>query len=401
MSLLTDLAQEVHHFHGRRVPVEDWPRWVAEEAPKRKGFLGYHCFTTLGGRPTRFADASVPCEVGGLVLPAMSELELRSPYINACNGGRRRARWGARDEDAMLEIERQAIPYYRREGLPARPVVGLDMDASYWSFVRHFSTQVEYRPNTGAWAGVGADWQDIPTLLPMKPLRSSICSTAWRNKFATWGNGDEAKQVRVPHYQPQAWRLLSDYLMSWAYETVGLFHAHAIIVDCAVIDARYEQDFREYAYDRWGATFHVDKRWEPGQEWPWKARRPHSNLREVPDKVRQRLSWTITDGGPHDAPLIGTRDAAGELVITEPPPPEEPEPAPWQARRHLTRWQLVRVHVPVGPPKRRGTCGRPRRPDGVTYHDGRQPVPKWTTGTPAPPEFMAALEQLLAKQRFE
>ena len=401
MTLLTDLAQEVHHFHGRRVPVEDWPRWVAEDAPTRKGFLGYHCFTTLGGKPTRFADATVSCEVGGLVLPAMHELELRSPYINACNGERRRAKWSSRDEERMLEIAGHAIPYYRRDGMPTRPVVGLDMDASYWSFVQHFSTQVEYRPSTGAWAGVGAEWQDVPTLLPLKPLRSSICSTAWRNKFASWGKGDEAKQVRAPHYQPQAWRLLSDYLMAWAYETVGLFGAWAIVVDCAVIDERKAQDFREYAFDRWGATFHIDKRWQPGEPWPWKLVHERSNLRELPDTVRQRLSWTLTGNGPHDAPLIGSRDEAGELVVTEPPPPEEPEPAPWQARRHLTRWQVVHVRVLLPAPKRRGKCERPRRPDSVTYHDGRTPVPKWTVGTTAPPDFLAALDALMAKQRLD
>ena len=397
MTLITDLAAEVHDFRGRRVAVPDWEHFKATEVPHRRGFLGYHAFTTLGRHPWRFADARVSTTVGGLVLPAMSQLELRAPYVDACNGGKRRARWSSRDEDAMHEVDGAAIPHYRRPGMPTGRVVGMDMDHSYWQFVQAFSTQVEYRPATGAWGAVGAEWRDLPTLLPLKTMRSAICTASWRNKTAVWTSEGEDHEVRSPYYQPQAFRLLSDYLMSWAQEVVALFQPWAIIVDCVVLDEDKVEGFLEFQADRWGVTSHLEREWSPGEEWPWPtSRRPGHNLRQVPDLVRQRLAWLATGHGPHDAPLIATRDEAGELELAEPEPEPEPEPAPWQVAQGITRWGLL--HVRVVSPRKPSRHVSVRRPHCAGASPGKGEV-VWTEGeerAPPPAELLAALRRSLA-----
>ena len=389
MSVLTDLALQVHDYHGRRRPVEDWEQFVNHDAMTMQGFLGYHTFTTLGRRPWRFADARSTCTVGsGLILPAMSELELRAPYIDRCNGRRPRPRWSHWDEEAMHETDGGAIPHYRAPGMPTGPVVGMDMDASYWRFVQHFSTAVEYRPSNGAWGAVGAEWLDIPTLMPMKMLRSAICTASWRNKTSTWTNGhDLERTVRNPYYQPQAWRLLSDYLMSWAQEVISLFQPWAIVVDCVVLEPEKIPDFLDFQLDRWNVTSHQERTWEPGQAWPWpSAKLAGHNIRAIPDAVRQALSWHITGHGPHTPPLIATREN-GELELTEAPPEPEPEPAAWQAKRGMRRWDLV--HVVITAPSRQvthhaATAVRGRR---CRLSSMGQGVAVWTEGDPrAPPE---------------
>lgn len=381
MTLLTDLAQEVHEFGGRRVPVDNWAEFVSHDTPHLKGFLGFHTFTTLGRRPWRYCDSHVVTEVAGQRFEGMSQLELRNPYLRAC--GHRRSKWSSQDEDAYYEVGGLTVPSYRRKGMPKGAVVGLDMDYSYWQFVRHFTTQVEYRPESGVWAGVGYDWQDWETLRPLKTTRSAIVSSSWSNKYATWTFQSDEHQVRNPFYQPQAVRLLSDYLHSWAQEVWALFDPWAIIVDCAVLDADKAQDFLEFSADRWGLTFHADKSWEPGEQWPWaKGVHARSNLRPIPDKVRQRLAWQLTGQGPMDAPLIAWRDADAQLHTEEPPPPEEPAPAPWQARRGLTAWQLV--IVPTLPdPATRKVVQRRSRCAYATWHPGGDVVE--VVGPRAPP----------------
>ena len=346
MTLLADLAAEVHDYRGRRYPVANWPEFRERDVPHMKGYLGFHTFTTLGRHPLRYADARAKCKIAGVEYAAMSELELRSPYIDACNGEKRAAKWGGPDEDGLAEISGLEIPHYCKGGQPVTPVVGFDMDHSYWQFVSHFSTQVEYRPTSGAWAGVGAPWRDLETLYPLKMMRSAICTASWRNKTATWAHEGEEHQTRSPYYQPQAWRLLSDILMSWAQETVALFDPWAIVVDCVVLEPEKVEDYQDFLADRWGATAHLERSWEPGKAWQWPlAKSRQDNLRPIGDLIRQRLAWTLTDQGPTDAPLLAER-VGDELVLTPQDPEPEPPPAPWQAKRGLSRWELLHIELP-------------------------------------------------------
>ena len=388
MSLLLDIATEVHHYGGRRFPQTDWRGWCAREAPLLKGYAGSSTFTTIGRYPRRYVDANAVTVVAGQVFQALSELELRSHYIDACNGGHRRARWSEHDADGLAEIAGFEVPHYCKGGLPLGPVVGLDMDHSYWQFARHFTTQVEYRRASGTWGGAGAGWADLENLLPLKAMRSAICTASWRNRTARWGYQGVYHEVRNPYYQPQAWRLLSDYLMAWAQEVVGLFDPWAISTDCVVIEPEKAEDFLEYQLDRWGVTSHEERTWEPGQDWRWPtARHRQDNLRPISDLVRQQLAWELTGHGPMDPPMVATRASEG-LVLTEGEPAPEPPPAPWQARRGLSRWALVRVELP--PPRTAKPETLCRRPTASVATFSGPAV--WVTGPRAPPEGTEAYD---------
>lgn len=347
MTLLLDLAREVHEFAGRREPVEEWRQFCRDRVPTMRARVGDHSVTTMGRYPRRFVDAAMWCRIGGERFAHMWEAEPRSRYIDACNGGKAKARWAARDHEAMEAIRGAEIPHYRKAGTPTVPCVCIDLDAAYWSFARHFSTQVEYAPDSGSWAAVGSEWRDLPTLMRAKVLRSTICTVSWHNRFGAWYDHGERHETRSPYYQPQAYRLLSDYLMSVAQEVVALFDPWAVNNDGYVIEAHQADDLTEFLADRWAASSKVEKSWAPGEPWPWVDRHPRCAIRPVPDLVRQRLAWAMTGQGPQSGRMRAYRGDDGVLVFEVPAAEAEPPAAPWQARRGLSRWQLIVAELPA------------------------------------------------------
>jgi hypothetical protein len=307
MSTLLEIAQE--HYAKPRVLVDDWAAWRRDEMPKLDGYAGMHSFATLGRHSVRYCDARVSTTIAGVEFPGMWEGELRRPYVSACMGGVR-SLWSRTDEDAMREIVGIEIPHYCRGGEPDEPMVGIDLNNAYFSIAQHFSTQVEYRADSGLWTPAGNPWQDIAELNRHKQLRTVICSRGWRTKTTSiWRHGEAVERRNAVHYQPQAWRLLSDYLHAIAQEAIGLFGAWAVLTDEYLVPASRGDELRVFLAQRWGLASKVHRTWEPGEPWPWaRARGTVCHVRSQDDAKRQRLAWALADNGPSEPCLVASSE---------------------------------------------------------------------------------------------
>lgn len=296
--MLADIAlQTVGADRRVMIPTEEWP--IERDnllANGGKWWIGYHSLASVGGRSRRYCDGGISMEIGEQRFEGLWEGELRNPYLLACDPELPYDHyWNSHDEESLAEISGWELPHFYRKA-PDLPLVSIDINAAYLSIFKHFSTRVEYRPESGTWGGVGEPFQDLEELRKQKVLYSTIWSNSWRRKHPRyWHDGETVEQKRVsPTYNPQAARLLSDYFMAIAQEVISVFDAIGALCDAFIVREEQSEDVLEFLKMRWGLDAKVERRWEPGQEWLWPSlQHPQGRIRELPDMVRAHLAWKI------------------------------------------------------------------------------------------------------------
>ena len=391
---MTLLEVATERMAGEREPVEDWPRWVRDVAPGKRGYLGHSTFTTLGRSPMRFCDARAKTTIDGQDFPTLWEGELRRAYVDEALE-HRRCRWSQADEDAMVARRGHFLPSYSSGVTPKEPVVGVDMRQSYWQLAQKFSTRVEYRPGSGQWAPMGAAWPWADQVGQLKVLRTVVCSRGWTARHpAMWDRGRMVELKRSsPHYQPQAWTLLSDVLMSVSVEAVALFECMRVATDEWFVPVRLAEAFELFLAERWDMTTSRKDLWTPGDPWSEHA---HSNLRDIGDRQRSYLANGFVPRQRQDGPLlylgpVGDTPSLAPLfgqVLPLPPAPSPPTPddSPDQTPPTLNAayWRSVKAHCRphhlwgVGP----GTPPRPTTWERNHGLDGAQPLHASLPDTP-------------------
>jgi hypothetical protein len=307
MGLLLDIAEQ------RRAAVtdevDDWAVFEDRTLPRLAGWRSDARFACLDRHV--FADTTATIEVEGTTVPTVTDMSLRSPYMESCDP--RRTRWTRDTEDYWGQIG-DAMPFYHR-GTPVEPVVLVDMTAAYWTIMQRMSTRAEYRAGTGSWCAVGEEWQAPAEVGRHKALYSSIASHAWRVKHPVmWRQGEPVESTGAQrHYQPQAWCLLCDILHAVAQEAVESWEAVRVIADGAWVPARRYRAYQAALRARWGLESHVEGFWAPGR--PWYAReggpKGHrevteaaSSIRPQARVVRDRLAAGLLDGAPAVPPPV-------------------------------------------------------------------------------------------------
>ena len=367
--VLLDLARARHV--GPRpewrltVPPNEWLETRGRLIATRTCWAGSTSVTTGGRFGHRYvAEGQTMTVVAGEEFPNMWPGELRRDYMKACDPAmfdhpRRRPLWGGRDEDGLEEIKGLIIPGLVRPH-PELPLVGVDLTNCYLSLLRHFSTRVEYRPSSGAWAPVGEEWLDLEELRNLKTLYATIVSRSWMAKHSfRYCRGTLVQSPgTLDTYQPQAARLLSDYLHAVMQECVALFDAYALCADEVVVREELAEDVREFLRGRWGLESRVKRRWEPGQEWPWSTlKHARARIRELSPQVRNALAWRLAGESYHGAAFV----ALSAHVLEPAPEPPEPAPLPWHLRAGMRPWGLLELAPIPAPREHAPRKGSPRR----------------------------------------
>lgn len=301
VALLADLAAEQLGRHrevlpGRPEELLPWKEWTC--------YKGMYSVTRLGGNDcTKYVDGREVSRFGGQLFPSLAETELRTPYMQrVC----RRSKWSAADEEGMLEVGGWGLPMYVSGQVPEVAMACVDCTAFYLQLMAKFSTQVEYRPDSGSWAPVGGYWVDQADLRRHKSLYASIATRAWRSRTVTlWKKGNPEARPATYLYQPQAWRLLTDIAHSMAYEAVQAFGVPRVAVDEFWLPETAVEAFQGWLYERWDLQSKVKHRWTPRSRSSWPLK-PHNGVRELSAEVRGRLVAGMTGAGPRDPMFAAT-----------------------------------------------------------------------------------------------
>lgn len=385
--------------HRETIPPGEWSHTRSRLLSSGRWWVGHHSVTSIGGRPRRYCDGGVSTQIADRSYQGLWEGELRNPYLLACDPELRQGRhWGAPDEAALAEISGIELPHFFRRP-PELPLVSIDLNAAYLSIFRNFSTRVEYRPRSGTWGAVGEPFQDLEELRKLKVLYSTIWSNAWRRKHAVYYfEGQQIEHPRIsPTYQPQAARLLSDYFMAIAQEVISTFDAVGALCDAFIVREEQADDLLGFLQGRWGLGAKIERRWEPGEEWPWPSmKHPQGKIRELPDLVRARLAWRISGEKMSTLPafvMVGD-------TWHEPEPEIEPEPEPWQKAIDLRPFAiLVARPLPSRVTRRTRADRKPKEP-GLRLGVRRIMEPltdadcQWVEIERGPPDFDALRRQL-------